>query len=140
MAELVLATPILRGKTDGITNYEADGSVGAGLAVSLDDNGVVQKFDGSKALTGVSGYLEANKRQSVIKTGLGVAVRVAAGATPAIGVKAYVDPATGLFTTDSTKTATRAVFMSEKSDAINARTRETVADCAVVDFEGGLNV
>lgn len=140
MAKLVLATPILRGKTDGITNYEADGSVDAGLAVSLDDNGVVRKFNGSKALSGVSGYLEANKRQSVIKTGLGVTVRVATDAAPAIGVKAYVDPATGLFTTDSTKTSTRAVFMSEKSDAINARTRETVADCAVVDFEGGLNV
>ena len=139
MAELILATPVLRGNSDVITNYDVEATVEAGTAVSLDSNAFVSKFDGSKELAGVAGFEEIGKRQSVIKAALGVAVKIEADATPVIGEKVYVDEATGLFTSNDAKTPTRATWASEKGDAVNPRTNTIVANCAAIDFIGGLN-
>lgn len=141
--ELVLATPILRGNSDVITNYDAnDTAVDPGFAASVDSNGKVIKYDGTAALSGVSAYKEKGGRQSVIKSALGVPVRIVAADNPTVGQPANVVKATGLFTTatadGTTIIATKAVFMSTKQIALNAVDRSQVDNCAVIDFEGGL--
>ena len=141
--ELVLATPTLRGKSDVITNYDVnEPAVEPGYTASVDANGKVVKYDGTAALAGVAAYKEKGGRQSVIKSGLGVVVRVVAEETPAVGQPANVVKATGLFTTaeanGSTIIATKAVFMSQKQIALHAFDRTPVENCAIIDFEGGL--
>ena len=59
---------------------------------------------------GTKGY-PAGETVNVLEKGFAYGV-VADGITPADGVAAYVDPTTGKFTTDTTKTATGAYFRS----------------------------
>lgn len=141
--ELVLATPAIRGNSDVITNYEkSETPVDPGYAASVDENGKVVKFDGTGALAGVSAYVEKGDRQSVVKSGLAVPVRVVAADTIVIGQPANVVLATGLFTiaeaNGTTIVSTKATFMSEKQTALNAVDRTGVENCASIDFPGGL--
>lgn len=137
--EMVLATPVMRGKTDGITSYEEATATKEGQAFSLNENGGMIPFDGSKPVKGVAGYSEPGKRRSGILQGLATAVLVDTDATPVIGEKVYLNPATGFFTSVSAgMTETRATWASTKGKAINARTNSIVENCASIDFEGGL--
>lgn len=138
MSKLVLATPIIRGKSDEAVNYEAGEVIEAGIAVKRANDGTIKKFDGGGAVFGVSGYVETAGRQTVFHRALGLPVRIAEGATVNVGDKVYVD-GNGLFTNVATdNAATRAIFASNVSTAADALTNEEIANIAVIDFSGGL--
>ena len=140
MAKYVLATPHIRGNSDVIINYEPAATAPVvGTAAILNSDGALAPFAGSGVLKGVAAYAEADKRQSVVVSGMGVPVKVASGLTIAVGDKVYVTSA-GLFTNVATdNTATRATFVNDGSDVVvDGKTGAVVENCALIDFVGGL--
>lgn len=132
-----LATPYVRGKSDVIENFAPynNTAIAEGLAVVLHTDGTVKAYAGSGVIMGVSGMKEI-KKQSVIRSGLDVLVRIASGITVASGDAVYVTSA-GLFTNVSTdNTAVNATFRSAKETAIDNAGQSY--DAAAIDFAGGL--
>jgi hypothetical protein len=137
------ATRIYMGNT-GSTSREIDnrkGTILAGLAVRLksDDTISVAAADGN--LLGVSAGkdLSGVGRTAVVRKGLRVPVRLASGATPAIGAQAYVSDTTGEFgETGSGFTAVNAVYVSAELIRVDEDGTEVAAGAAYIDMPGGL--
>lgn len=134
-----LATPYTRGKSDVIENFAPNGgtAVAEGVAVALQNDGTVKAVAvASDIVLGVAGVLEPSKKQSVVRSGLDVYVKLDAAANPTVGAAVYVTPA-GLFTqTEDSNIAVNAVFKSGKVKAIDSKNVQV--DAAAIDFPNGL--
>lgn len=137
-----LGTPYTRGKSDVIENaapYQG-AAIAEGLAVCKHTDGTIKAAGAAgEIIIGVSGMKE-QKMQSFIRTGLEVYVRLASGATPAVGGAVYVG-ADGKFTSaaktgEVDNTAVNAVFASVKETCIDSAGK--TYDAAAIDFPGGL--
>ena len=134
-----LATPYTRGKSDVIENFAPNGgtAVAEGVAVALQNDGTVKAVAAaSDIVLGVAGVLEPSKKQSVLRSGLDVYVKLDTSANPTVGAAVYVTAA-GLFTESATSTiAVNAVFKTGKEKAIDSKNVQV--DAAAIDFPNGL--
>lgn len=137
---IVLGSPVERGNSDVIKNYEAAAGVQAGKAALLGSTGVVTVFGGSGAVFGVLGYKNPSAQVAVVEAGKKVGVQCDAGAVPEIASDEVYVTSTGLFTTVATgNTKIRAIWRNTGlTTGVLADSSVEVENCAYVDFVGGM--
>lgn len=149
---LLLGVNVMNGNSQVINGYKFSettaGEIKPGTLVSMDSNGNVKLASSTNAnVLGIAGYKGiGDKDVAVIRSGIGVGVRVKSSASSTlIGKQVYID-ATSYELTDAAGTtsdpniSTRAKFTSNKQTvALNLRTNERESgNFAMVDFVGGL--
>jgi hypothetical protein len=114
-----------------------EGTIAPGIACRLKTDGTLSSAAADGNLLGVSVGKDLSNagRTAVVRKGLQVPVRLAAGATPAIGAAAFVN-ATGEFAESGT--AVNAIYVSEAMD-LREEDGTIVPDrAALIDMPGGL--
>lgn len=114
-----------------------EGTILPGIAARLKTDGTLSAAAADGNLLGVSVGKDLSNagRTAVVRKGLQVPVRLAAGATPTVGGAAFVN-AVGEFATAGT--AVNAIYVSE---AMNLREEDgtiVVGGAALIDMPGGL--
>ncbi len=136
---IVLGSPVERGHSDVVKNYEAGANVQAGKAAGLSSAGVAGLY-ASGAVFGVLGYKSPSGQIAVVEAGKKVGVQCTSDAVPVIGSEEVYVTSAGLFTsiaTDNVKV--RAKWRNAGlGSGILADTGAAVENCAYIDFLGGL--
>lgn len=87
-------------------------------------------------MLGVAGVLEPSKKQSVVRSGLDVYVKLDTSANPTVGAAVYVTPAGAFTEATASNIAVNAVFKTGKVKAIDSKNVQV--DAAAIDFPNGL--
>lgn len=116
------------------------GTVAAGLGCRLKSDGTVTTASADGQLVGISvgKDLSDTNKVAVCYKGVGVPVKLASGATPAVGGIVYINNTTGeIQSANTSATTTAAVFSRLLSDGAVDESTATIT-AALIDFPGGL--
>lgn len=134
-----LATPYTRGKSDVIENFAPNGgtAVAEGVAVALQNDGTIKAVSSaSDIVLGLAAVMEPSKKQTVLRSGLDVYVKLDASANPTVGAAVYVTPAGAFTHATEGNIAVNAIFKTGKEKA--ADSHNVPSDAAAIDFPNGL--